>query len=242
MAPLGLPGDQSHTNLTTGADDTLRERPSQRRPGFPMSDRGFLAIFSDVAPDVETDYLHWLTREHTHERVETAGFAGARVFRGLDVDARRYLILYDLASPAALAGEDYLRKLDAPSAWSRRIMPQLKRFIRGGGRVVASAGAGQGAVVAVVECPAADEAPDAEALRKLVAIDRVVAAHVLATDDAKTSIRTREKAMRTGDATFAALLIVEATDREALEAALGTPAARAALYQQVYALPPTATR
>ena len=79
-------------------------------------------------------------------------------------------------------------------------------------------------------------------LRKLVAIDRVVAAHVLATDDAKTSIRTREKAMRAGDATFAALLVVEATDREALEAALGTPAARAALFQQVYALPPTATR
>ena len=207
-----------------------------------MSDRGFLAIFSDVAPDVETDYLHWLTREHTHERVATAGFVGARVFRALDVDARRYLILYDLASPGVLGGDDYLRKLDAPSAWSRRIMPQLQRFIRGGGRVAASAGAGQGAVLAVVDYAEAGDAPDAEGLRTLVAIDRVVAAHVLATDEAKTSIRTREKAMRTGDATFAALLVIEATDREAARAAAASVGRPAALFQQAYALPPTATR
>ena len=206
-----------------------------------MSDPGFLAIFSDVTPDVETDYLHWLTREHTHERVATDGFLGARVFRAIDVDARRYLILYDLASHDALAGEDYLRKLERPTAWSQRIMPLLGRFKRGGGTVAASAGAGQGAVLAVVEYADANAAPNAGALAALVALDRVVAARVLVTDAAKTGIRTREKSMRAGDATFAALLVVEATDREAVDAAVAPLGARASLFNQVYALLPTAT-
>ena len=39
-----------------------------------MRGAGFLAIWSDVEPDHLTDYRHWLTREHTTERVTTKGF------------------------------------------------------------------------------------------------------------------------------------------------------------------------
>ena len=39
-----------------------------------MRGAGFLAIWSDIAPDNLTDYRHWLTREHTTERVTTKGF------------------------------------------------------------------------------------------------------------------------------------------------------------------------
>jgi hypothetical protein len=34
---------------------------------------GFLAIWSDVARGEETNYLHWLTREHTAERLGIPG-------------------------------------------------------------------------------------------------------------------------------------------------------------------------
>ena len=37
-----------------------------------MRGAGFLAIWSDVEPDHLTDYRHWLTREHTTERVTTS--------------------------------------------------------------------------------------------------------------------------------------------------------------------------
>ena len=46
-----------------------------------MRGAGFLAIWSDVEPHNLTDYRHWLTREHTTERVTTKGFLGVRVFR-----------------------------------------------------------------------------------------------------------------------------------------------------------------
>ena len=48
-----------------------------------MRGAGFLAIWSDIAPNNLTDYRHWLTREHTTERVTTKGFLASRVFRAV---------------------------------------------------------------------------------------------------------------------------------------------------------------
>ena len=42
-----------------------------------------------------TDYRHWLTREHTTERVTTKGFLAGRVFRAARADIERFFILYD---------------------------------------------------------------------------------------------------------------------------------------------------
>ena len=132
--------------------------------------RGFLAIRSDIAPAAETDYLHWLAREHTIERVSTEGFLAARVFRALDVPVRRYLILYDLADAGALAGPDYLGKLARPTPWSSRIMPTLGQFFRAGGTVEASIGHGRGAVIAAGIADDADALPSVDALRRALAL------------------------------------------------------------------------
>src|SRR3954469_23420033 len=99
------------------------------------------AMWSDVDPGVEPDYLHWMTREHAIERVSIPGFLAMRMFRALDVDARRYFILYELENPDVVSGPDYLARLNHPTPWSQRIMPQLGNFARGGGRVVAEFGA-----------------------------------------------------------------------------------------------------
>ncbi|NOJ47782.1 hypothetical protein [Bradyrhizobium archetypum] len=36
-----------------------------------MEGAGYLAIWSDLAPQDETDWAHWITREHAAERVGT---------------------------------------------------------------------------------------------------------------------------------------------------------------------------
>ena len=100
--------------------------------------RGLLAIWSDISAVSETDYLHWLTREHTLERVTTEGFLSARVLRSENHD-RRYVMLYELQTAAVLDGNAYLARLNAPTPWSQRIMPLLGNFVRGGGTVTASA-------------------------------------------------------------------------------------------------------
>ncbi len=181
---------------------------------------GFLAIWSDVAPEIETDYLHWLTREHTQERLGVPGFRSVRVFRALGIEARRYFILYTLRDAAVLGSEAYLARLNAPTPWSQRIMPQLKNFARGGGRIVAQFGSGSGGTIAALRFDAA-LGPDLQRrAAELVTIDRVVAARLYETDPARTAIRTSEKGMRAGDTSFASLLMIETLDEPALRAAI----------------------
>ncbi|MBB5692738.1 DUF4286 family protein [Muricoccus pecuniae] len=206
---------------------------------------GLLAIWSDVAEEQETDYLHWLTREHTAERVGVPGFRSARVLRADLAGVRRYLILYELAAPAVLTSPDYLARLNAPTPWSSRIMPVLRNFARGGGRVVAEAGSGQGGFLLALRLGRAPRG-EAEPVLAIAAEDRVCAVRLLAVDRAGTAVETGEKALRGGDATFAGLLLIEATDAATLRgvqarhgpalAVLGVEAGDLVFYSTVFAL------
>jgi hypothetical protein len=185
-----------------------------------MQGAGYLAIWSDLTPQDETDWAHWITREHAAERVGVKGFLACRIFRALGTAANRYFILYELDDENVVGGADYLARLNAPTPWSQRIMPKLGNFARGGGRVAASAGLGQGGIVAPLRLDAAPSFEAAAVTAELARLDRVIAARVLLTDIAKTSIKTSEKGMRANDGSFAALLLIEGLDEAGVRAAL----------------------
>jgi hypothetical protein len=185
-----------------------------------MFAEGMLAIWSDVAPQAETDYVHWLTREHAAERLGIAGFLSVRVFRAMDFDIRRYFIVYELENPSALSSEDYVRKLNNPTPWSQRIMPTLKNFVRGGGRVTAASGIGQGGFAAAIALENGDVAEAKSLIPKLAKTDRICSARLLKVDRAGTSIPTREKSLRREDQSFANLLVIDGVDAVAVRSAL----------------------
>jgi len=185
-----------------------------------MQGAGYLAIWSDLSPADETDWAHWITREHAAERVGIRGFLACRIFRALGTGANRYFILYELDDENVVGGDDYLARLNAPTPWSQRIMPRLGNFARGGGRITASAGIGQGGIVAPLRLDAAPSFDAAAVTTELSRLDRIVAARVLHTDIAKTSIKTSEKGIRSHDGSFAALLLIEGLDEAAVRAAL----------------------
>src|ERR1700710_2118382 len=160
-----------------------------------MRGKGFLAIWSDVARADLTDYRHWLTREHTTERVTTRGFLASRVFQAARTDIARFFILYELEAPEVLDGPAYLARLNAPTPWSQRIMPQLGNFIRGGGVMAARAGRGEGSTIAALRLEQLPEAPQALA-DALVALDGIAAVQLGVTDQARTQVPTVEKGMR----------------------------------------------
>src|SRR3954462_2472992 len=184
-----------------------------------MRGAGFLAIWSDIEQAALTDYRHWLTREHTTERVTTKGFLGVRVFRADRSDINRFVILYELEAPEVLDGPAYLARLNAPTPWSQRIMPQLGNFIRGGGVMVARAGRGEGATIAALRIAQLPDDPQHLAAA-LVALDGIAAVQVGATDQARTSVPTAEKGMRQQEGFFRGLLIIEALDEASLRGAL----------------------
>lgn len=175
-----------------------------------------LAIWSDVAPAEETDYLHWLTREHAAERVGIPGFEAVRVFRADLPGTCRYLILYDLLTPKALTSPAYLARLNQPTPWSRRIMPTLGNFARGGGWVRTPPGCGGGAHLLPLRLR--HPLSPAEPLLGMVAAeDQVCAVRLLEVDREGSDVPTKEKALRGGDESFPGLLLIEATGASALQ-------------------------
>lgn len=178
---------------------------------------GFMAIWKHIADADETDYLHWLTREHVFERVGVPGFLSGRVFRNIDLVPREYFILYDLRAHDVLASAPYLERLNQPTPWSQRAMKMMRNFVRGGGSVRADAGNGEGGTLAVLrfdaQWPAALQgAPADELVRSLTAGDKVSRVRVLETAAQATSIQTNEKQLRSGDETYRGLLLIEALD------------------------------
>jgi hypothetical protein len=185
-----------------------------------MHGSGFLAIWSDLWPEDETDWAHWMTREHSIERVRIEGFLACRIFRALGTTVNRYFILYDLEKSDTVSGAEYLARLDTPTPWPQRIMPRLRNFARGGGRVIATAGIGQGGLTATIRLDTEPEWEAGALCRELASMDRVVAARVMLTDLEQTSIQTREKSMRSKDGTFAGLLVIEGFDETSVRNAL----------------------
>jgi hypothetical protein len=179
----------------------------------------FLAIWSDVPRERETDYLHWLTREHVFERLSVDGFLGVRVYRQSRRDIRRYFIHYRLSSADVLTSEPYLQRLNSPSSWSGRIMPFLENFARGGGRVLAEAGRGQGGVLAAIRLDSPAHDLEAETLDGIADMDRIAAVRLLETDIDGTAVQTHEKTMRTKDESFPGLLLIEGLDEQAVQEA-----------------------
>ncbi len=211
----------------------MPEASAAARPARPG---GFLAIWSTVGAADETDYLHWLTREHIAERLGVEGFLGCAVYRATSTE-RRYFIRYTLADPAVVGSAAYLARLNAPTPWSQRIMPKLGAFVRGGGRIALQTGEGRGAWCGVIETDPA-MLTDAEGLvARLRQADRITAASLLATDRGATAIPTNEKGIRSGDGSFDGLLLVEGLEEQAVRDAIAAAglATNAAMHQLIFA-------
>ncbi len=198
---------------------------------------GFLAIFSDVDPADETDYLHWLTREHAQERLSVPGFLAMRVFRTDAQDRARFLIFYRLRDAGVVASEAYLARLNAPTPWSQRVMPRLKNFMRGGGRIAFESGAGEAMWIAPVLFAGDELANYLAAASEIAKADRIAATRIFEVDRAASEIKTNEKAMREGDSAFEAMLLLEALDENVLAEGLAfMQVADRSIYRQIFAL------
>lgn len=197
---------------------------------------GFLAIWSDVDPADETDYLHWLTREHVQERLSVPGFLAARVFRAEAGDRGRFLIFYRLRDAGVIGSEAYLARLNAPTPWSQKIMPKLKNFMRGGGSILHEHG-GEGGFAAPVLFARGALPGYREAAVEIARADRMAATRIFEVDRASSEIGTNEKAIRAGDRSFEAMLLLEALDEKFLAQGLAVMEAEdRAIYHQIFAL------
>lgn len=189
---------------------------------------GLLAIWSTIASDSETDYMHWLTREHIFERVSVPGFRSGRVLKRRNSRPSEYMMLYELDNANVMSSAGYLERLNNPTPWTQRIMPSLEQFRRGGGSIVAHGGnpAGHGGYVAIARFE--DALPDRlsgeegrEMVNTLAKVDWAINVQVMSVKNDATSIATQEKSMRrSAEGAFAGLLLMESLDAGSLDRAI----------------------
>ena len=161
---------------------------------------GILAIWHDVEPAAEADVTQWYEREHHAERVALPGFLGARRYVALE-GAPRWFVRYATTSPEVLASPAYRARLDSPTPWSQRSFPHFRHMMRTVCRVLARHGEAEGGIVLTLRLSAEsgaglDPAPLAALLGEIAPEPGIVACELWQADRARSSVPSKEKALR----------------------------------------------
>ncbi len=188
---------------------------------------GVLAIWNGIADGFDREFLRWHVSEHIPERISVPGFLRARRYVALQGHPA-YFNFYEVTAPEVLSSEAYLARLNAPSAWTRAVVPYFTDTARTLCRVVESRGRGAAGTVATlrIDAPAEDMRPLAD---RLAAATDVSAVHLLARHETAAGA-SAESAMRDRpDETSRTILLVEGAVPKALREVVGEIASDAAL-------------
>jgi hypothetical protein len=215
-----------------------------------------LAIWNDIAPGGDDEFVHWHTREHIPERVSVPGFLRGRRYVAVS-GSPRYFTLYETESLDTLSGGAYVARLNDPTAWTRRSLPLFRNTKRTACRVSWSEGVGMGGALATLDFgPAAGRHAELHAaltgttLPALAERPGVVGAHLCQADVDATQVTTEEKKLRDQPDELARwVLLLEGNEAASLESLCrhflnddalarrgATPDATLATYRLQYAL------
>jgi len=113
-------------------------------PAMSLAGLGAVCIWHDLLPEARDDFHQWHNREHMPERVGIPGFRRGRRYVAI-AGTPEYFNLYEADSAEVLGGQDYLNRLNAPTEWTRQVVPSFRNVSRSICRVVYTDGVGQGA-------------------------------------------------------------------------------------------------
>jgi len=161
-----------------------------------------VAIWHDIAPEGRDEFYAWHGHEHMPERVAIEGFALGRRYVAVD-GAPEFFNLYEVDTPATLAGAAYRARLDAPTPWTMATVRHFRNVARSLCGVAATAGEGEGGLVATlrydVDASKAEPhrvAMSTDTLPRLANAPGVAGAHLLIADEAASAVETAEKRLR----------------------------------------------
>jgi hypothetical protein len=169
-----------------------------------------VAIWCDVAPQARVEFDDWHAHEHMPERLSIPGFL--RGSRWVSADGGSYFMLYEAKDEATITSGPYLERLNDPSAWSRKMMPQHRNMVRSLCRVVASEGAGLGGAMLTLRFPARPRFD----IAGLGSRKGLVAARLLENIARPDAPQTTEQRIRGGDAAADWILLVTGYDAAGL--------------------------
>lgn len=189
---------------------------------MPLLGKGLLAIWNDIAPDAENDFVEWHVREHIPERVSVPGFRRGRRYIA-ETGRPKYFNFYETDTPEVLSSQVYTDRLNSPSEWTRRVVAHFRDTSRTVCSVAATYGTGIGTYVSAIRIA---PATDGETFRSAMVTGvipatlrspGVVGAHLLEGQKPITGQTTAESKLRSmPDRTISWLYLVEAIDLDAI--------------------------
>ena len=186
-----------------------------------MLGQAALAMWWDMAPDMRDEFEHWHSHEHFPERLALPGFL--RASRWADAGGGEgFFVMYELAAYQALVSLEYLARLNAPSEWSRRMMPHHRHMVRSQCRVLESrGGAVAGHAITVRFSPAAGGEEKLRSylhalVQELPARAGITGAHVLKTDTPAVAPTIEQRIRSLADGAADWIFIASGYDADAL--------------------------
>ena len=163
---------------------------------------GAVCIWHDLLPDARDDFHQWHNREHMPERVGIPGFRRGRRYVAIS-GTPEYFNLYEADSAEVLGGQDYLNRLNAPTEWTRQVVPSFRNVSRSICRVVYTQGVGQGAFILTqrFDVGERDRSQVLKALRQrllppLCDNKGIAGVHLCLADESISKVETAEKKAR----------------------------------------------
>ncbi|NYT36503.1 hypothetical protein ERD78_06420 [Allopusillimonas soli] len=197
---------------------------------------GALALWLNVASELDDETDAWYVTEHLPDRVNIGGYLRARRYQSID-GAREYLTLFEAKTVDDLASEGYLGLVSRISAQSQRIRAGFSGVVRNTFRVISSQGEGTGGVISSWRVAPRDIARQMEMqeiaqwMQEVAAHDSVAAVHWL---QAQPQVRARMDSVRAvgkDDAFAETVLLVEATRASVLQSLREHVLSPAQMYQ-----------
>jgi hypothetical protein len=89
-----------------------------------------MLLWYDIVPEAIDAHDEWHTREHLPERVAVPGFLRAQRWVA-EAGSRRYFVVYEVSDIEVLTGGPYMERLNNPTPWTSRMMPNFRGMNRG---------------------------------------------------------------------------------------------------------------
>jgi hypothetical protein len=174
--------------------------------------KGILSIWNDMDAEHQDFYEQWYMSEHFPERLGVPGFRRGRRYEAVEAD-RRYFSFYELDSPEVLFSDAYLGRLNAPTAWTQRMMSVWKGMFRTVCERVEREGKALGAYVVVGrwEVPVTPRPGLAASIRQGLEDPSVVAVDVWRAFERQNAATQESQQRGTPDRMITAAVLAETT-------------------------------
>jgi hypothetical protein len=179
-----------------------------------------MLLLFDVVQEAIPEHDEWHTHEHLPERLSIPGFFRGTRWVALNGQPR-YFVMYEVEQLATLTSNAYLERLNNPSPWTSKMMPNYRGMIRGFCSVAGSFGFGMGHASLLIRfSPATEAGPSLrrwliqDILSQLPSTPGIGSVHLF--EGALTPEMTNEQRIRGVDAGVDWALLVTGYSQDAL--------------------------